>query len=306
MVQSASPVGALIDRLLEDFDMTDCNPKSTPLAPGSVLVLASDDELLSKEETTLYRRGAATITWASVCCRPDLSHAASQLGKVQSKPTKRHMRHLRHVIAYCKGTRGYGLRYRQTQHGERMHGFADASWADCPDTRRSTAGYVAYMFGAPISYHARVMKTVALSTAESELMALTEAGGACVTCGTFLLGGSNRNWNRPKKGGGATAALAMASDINQSVTTRTKHTAARHFWTRDQTKWSKDDEGNDLPPPFELYHVATDMQRADIMAKAPPKPAFGRHRDEMVELVDATTTVSSRVNYLSWRGRSTI
>ena len=98
-------VGALIDRLLEDFDMTDCNPKSTPLAPGSVLVLTPDDEILSKEETALYRRGAATITWASVCCRPDLSHAASQLGKVQSKPTKRHMRHLRHVIALIPAAR---------------------------------------------------------------------------------------------------------------------------------------------------------------------------------------------------------
>ncbi|XP_073956436.1 dynactin subunit 2-like [Choristoneura fumiferana] len=57
----------------------------------------------------------------------------------------------------------------------KLEGAADADWASCAIDRRSVTGYVFTYGGTPISWEAKKQRTVALSTAEAEYMALTEA-----------------------------------------------------------------------------------------------------------------------------------
>ena len=52
---------------------------------------------------------------------------------------------------------------------------ADASYADDPDTRRSTQGFVAKLLGAAIAWFSQTQKCVTLSTTEAELCALSDA-----------------------------------------------------------------------------------------------------------------------------------
>ena len=285
-------IGALIVRLLSDFGMESCDRKRTPLTPGATLQLDDESELLSPKEASLYRRGAATITWASIACRPDLAYCASQLGKVQSAPKHVHMRHLKHALAYLSGTRGYGLRYGPTEHGERINAYCDAAWADDKQTRRSTGGYVAYMSGAPISYHSRVLRTVALSTAESELQAATEAAKDLCHLRNVTDGFDASQGNATRLAEDSSAALAIATDVNQSVTSRTRHISARLMWIREQTTESMDEFGRTIYPTLEMYKIGTEDQIADIFTKALPTPAFEKHRDALVKLVDRSITPS--------------
>ena len=54
---------------------------------------------------------------------------------------------------------------------------SNAAYADEPDTRRSSEGYVFKLYGLPVDWKAAVQKTVTKSTTEAELLALSRAGG---------------------------------------------------------------------------------------------------------------------------------
>ena len=53
--------------------------------------------------------------------------------------------------------------------------YADSSWADDTDTRRSRYGYALYVGKALICWRSKLHSCVALSTAEAEYCAATEA-----------------------------------------------------------------------------------------------------------------------------------
>ena len=58
---------------------------------------------------------------------------------------------------------------------ERFKVFTDASFGDDIVTRRSSSGELIFLNGGPISWFSRLQKLVALSTAESEIYAATDA-----------------------------------------------------------------------------------------------------------------------------------
>jgi hypothetical protein len=55
-----------------------------------------------------------------------------------------------------------------------IKGQADASYASCPNTKRSTGGQTTLLEGAPVVMRSKMQKVVALSVTEVELMSGTE------------------------------------------------------------------------------------------------------------------------------------
>lgn len=53
-----------------------------------------------------------------------------------------------------------------------LHGYTDASYADCPDSARSTLGYIFFYDSAPISWFSKLHSFVTTSTNHSEYAAL--------------------------------------------------------------------------------------------------------------------------------------
>ncbi len=51
-----------------------------------------------------------------------------------------------------------------------LWGYVDSDWAGCPDSRRSTSGFVFMLNGAAISWRSKRQPTVALSSAEAEFI----------------------------------------------------------------------------------------------------------------------------------------
>jgi hypothetical protein len=60
-----------------------------------------------------------------------------------------------------------GLHFRGDK-GFNLHAYCDSDWAGCPDTRRSTSGYVVMFGGAAVAWISKRQPTVALSSAEAE------------------------------------------------------------------------------------------------------------------------------------------
>jgi hypothetical protein len=63
-----------------------------------------------------------------------------------------------------------------SQRTDGLVGWSDSDYAQDINTRRSTTGYVFVYNGTPITWKSQLQTTVALSSTEAELMALSEAG----------------------------------------------------------------------------------------------------------------------------------
>eukprot|EP00873_Tetraselmis_striata_P016294 jgi/Tetstr1/436558/TSEL_002712.t1 len=92
-------------------------------------------------------------------------------------PTERHWQIVISVLRYLKRTPKHGLIFRKQQDSGAADFiyFVDADWATFMPTRRSTTGYLALVHGTPDAYRAQVQRSVALSTAEAEFVALCMA-----------------------------------------------------------------------------------------------------------------------------------
>ena len=80
------------------------------------------------------------------------------------------------MLRYVNGTVNYGLHYKKSElKNDYLVGYCDSDYCGDLDRRRSLTGYCFTLFGNVVSWKASLQSVVALSTAEAEFMALTEA-----------------------------------------------------------------------------------------------------------------------------------
>ena len=162
---------AYIDELLGKFGMGDSRPVATPIV--SRLSNADRGNDLSKEDHAQYRVIVGSLLYLSCWTRPDISFAVSELSRFVADPGDIHMKAAKRVLRYLKGTRDLGLRFTRPERDKlnQLWGYVDSDWAGCPDSRKSTTGYVLLFNGAVISWKSKRQNVVALSSAEAEFMA---------------------------------------------------------------------------------------------------------------------------------------
>ena len=89
-----------------------------------------------------------------------------------SNPGKVHLEALKRIWRYLKQTADRAIEYHHPVDDDFplnvLGGYVDSDWAGCPDTRRSTSGYVLMLNGATISWKSKRQSVVALSSAEAE------------------------------------------------------------------------------------------------------------------------------------------
>ena len=164
-----------VQELLERFNMSDSLPTSTPIVHR--LSEANGGEKLSPLEHEQYRNMVGSMLYLACWSRPDIAFAVSELSRFVSSPGQNHMKAVKHLLRYLKGTQDLGLKFAKPKNTGPMDrpnilwGFVDSDWAGCPDSRRSTSGYALMLNGAAISWKSKRQSVVALSTAEAEFIA---------------------------------------------------------------------------------------------------------------------------------------
>ena len=166
--------------ILERTQMKDCNPNQ---APGphkfiwTVQDLASEEDLVDLQATGLtsdvYRSIIQAINHITVHTRPDLKFVQSKLAKYMRNPGPNHWTALKHTLRYIKGTENCGLLYEWVINRKivGLVGWSDSSHQDCPDTSRSTLGWVLYHNDCMISYYSKLGLAVDACINHSELHA---------------------------------------------------------------------------------------------------------------------------------------
>ncbi|XP_047941793.1 secreted RxLR effector protein 161-like [Salvia hispanica] len=92
-----------------------------------------------------------------------------------ANPGSVHWEALKWLLRYLKHTAKYGLCYSKCDDGVLLTSFVDSNYANDRDKRKSTTSYVFTVCRSCVSWKSQLQHIVALSTTESEYIAITEA-----------------------------------------------------------------------------------------------------------------------------------
>nr|GFB50379.1 copia protein [Tanacetum cinerariifolium] len=100
--------------------------------------------------------------------RPNIVFVVWMCARYQAKPSDRHLQAIKRIFQYLKGTIHMGLWYPKDT-GFALTAFADADYAGCQDTRRSTFGSTQFLGGRLVSWSSKKQKSTAISTTKVDI-----------------------------------------------------------------------------------------------------------------------------------------
>ena len=180
--------------ILEMHGMADCNPSLLPMSPSDLRSLTksqSATDTLSEVDKRRYQSILGSLGYLVNCTRPDLAFSVNRLAQFAHRPTDRHLIAVKRVLRYLRYTSDSTLLLAappdqvslshtsdstlvSLAHPVRVDAWFDASWADDPDDRRSTFGYVVRYGNACLIWKSRKHRMVSLSTTDAEYVAASE------------------------------------------------------------------------------------------------------------------------------------
>ena len=182
-----------IHDILERFGMQNSNPVSMPLNVHERLSATQSPQ--TTEEKKAYLEYAKGLVYIQVIrsviyatqTRPGILHAVGVLSQFSANPGKVHLKSMKRVLRYLKGTAHFALVLRcQGANRVDLVGWTDSDWAQDPDTRRLIGGFVFDIAGSKVAWSSKKQPTVALSTVESEYMAALNATKEAIWLQTLL------------------------------------------------------------------------------------------------------------------------
>ncbi|XP_019108082.1 uncharacterized mitochondrial protein AtMg00810-like [Beta vulgaris subsp. vulgaris] len=151
------------EEILARAHMSSCNPCATPVDTKAKLSASNGPPM---QDPTLYRQLASALQYLTFT-RPDITYAVQQVCLFMHDPREPHYHALKRILRYLKGTLEYGMHYTCTPASELLS-YTDADWGGCPDSRRSTSGYCAFLGDNLISWSSKRQATLSRSSVEAE------------------------------------------------------------------------------------------------------------------------------------------
>ncbi|GMF31993.1 unnamed protein product [Phytophthora fragariaefolia] len=121
----------------------------------------------------LYRSLVGCLLYITTCTRPDVAFVVTQLSRFLENPGLQHWKAAIRVLRYLKSTRGHGIVYQGSSGKVTVEAFTDADWGSNTDDRRSVSGVMVMIGNGPVVFKSKYQRTVTLSSAEAEYMALS-------------------------------------------------------------------------------------------------------------------------------------
>jgi hypothetical protein len=201
-------------------------------------------------------------------------------------PREVHLVAAKCILRYLQGTISYGLVIPRTAPTQLVV-YTDADWVGCPDTRRSTLGYVVFLGGSLVSWSSKRQPTVFRSSTEVEYRAVAN-GVAEASWLRHLL----QELHHPLD----FACLVYCDNIsavylstNPVQHQRIKHVEIDLHFVQERVAIRV----------FRVLHVPTTLQFADVFTKGLPSSVFIDFRSSLnvrstdVPTAGGVTSVSS-------------
>lgn len=278
-----------IEDKLNQFDMSNCNSSTTPESLDK-LTKNTDKNKIENEE--LYRSIVGSLIYASVSTRPDITHAVNMVSRYMHEPNATHMIAAKRILRYLKDNSELGLVYTNNNKNNIrenttwkpcdnhvndneicIEAFCDADWGGDLDDRKSTTGYCVFLNGCLVSWYTHKQPTVALSSAEAELMGAVDVVKE-IKWMQQMLNEMNYKVKTPVivNIDNQSAIKIAENDVDHS---RTKHIDIKNHFIKNEIN----DEN------IELRWVATENQIADIFTKGLAYHTYNKLRNMLVSSV---------------------
>nr|GEX47884.1 hypothetical protein [Tanacetum cinerariifolium] len=232
-----SPRGIFINQakyaleILKKHGMDKCDSIGTPLATKPKL----DADLSRKPvDQTNYRSIIRSLMYLT-SSRPELVQAIWYYTRYQARPTEKHLKEVKMIFRFLKGTINIGLWYPKDS-GFELIAFLDVDHARCIDTHKSTSGGIQLIGDKLVSWMSKKQDCTIMSSAEAEYVAIS------ASC--------------------AQSAIAISCNPVQHSCTKNIH--PRYHFIKEQVERGT----------IELYFVRTEYQLADMFTKALPEDRF--------------------------------
>ncbi|GJY34901.1 hypothetical protein Tco_0419370 [Tanacetum coccineum] len=237
-------------------NMDNCHSIGTPLATKPKLDVDLSGEPVDQSD---YRSKIGSLMYLT-SSRPDLVQAVCYCARYQARPTQKHLKEVKRIFKYLKGTINMGLWYPKDS-GFELTAFLDADHAGCIDTRKSTSGGIQFLGDKLVSWMSKKQNCTAMSLAEAEYVALSASCAQVMWMRTQL---QDYGFNYNKIPLYCDSQSAIAISCNPVQHSRTKHIHTRYHFIKEQVE-------NGI---IELYFVRTEYQLADMFTKALPEDRF--------------------------------
>eukprot|EP00253_Pinus_taeda_P010021 PITA_10021 len=191
-----------------------------------------------------------------------------QLSQAMVQPTKLFWKAAKHVLRYFKGTSQFGLWYRRTE-GVKLQGFTDADWVGSPSDKKSTSGGIFNLGSTAVSWYNRKQRSVALSSAEAEYIAASQAACEAIWMQKILVGLFGQRMDPTVIYCDNQSCIKLSE--NPIFHDRSKHIDIRYHHLRDCM----------VKRMMLLLYVSTEEHDADILTKALSKCKFEFHKDRI-------------------------
>ncbi|GJT71802.1 retrovirus-related pol polyprotein from transposon TNT 1-94 [Tanacetum coccineum] len=104
--------------------------------------------------------------------RPNIVQAVCYCARYQARPTEKHLKEVKRIFRYLRGTTNMGLWYPKDSSFE-LIAFSDADHARCIDTRKSTSGGIQFLGDKLVSWMSKKQYCTVMSSAEAEYVVLS-------------------------------------------------------------------------------------------------------------------------------------
>jgi hypothetical protein len=255
--------------------------------PAECAALPRDKEGEVAVGTFNYAAVVGMLLYLTGHSRPDCAFAVHQCARYTFAPKKSHEQALKRIGRYLKGTTNNGL-ILNPDDGLSVDCYPDADFAGLwghehpqdPHCARSRTGYVITLAGCPVLWKSTLQTEIALSTMESEYIALStsckdlfplvdlikELGG-CL--GVPVNDSSNLHIKIHEDNVGA---LTLGKLEPRRMTLRSKHYAIKYHWFRTQIG----------PRNVNLKKIESAKQLGDIFTKGLSRVPFERLRKKLM------------------------
>jgi hypothetical protein len=253
--------------------------------------------LVLKNTCFRYRAAIGELIWPMTTTRPELSYPVVKLSQFATSPATIHYDVIYGIFQYLSGTGDDGLTYTRpepmtsgpvlkhtpirsqptdridehvpTENLTTLYGYSDADWAMDIRNRRSIYGMVFFLSGAVVAWKTRVQPKVALSNAESDLLAAIDTG----RLGLFIqpvLAKLLQHQHAATTIYEDNDACRMVAD-STAPTRQMHHIAIRDFALQDWTERNL----------ISLTACALNSNASDMFTKQVGKILFARHHDHI-------------------------
>ncbi|XP_020523175.1 uncharacterized protein LOC110007311 [Amborella trichopoda] len=124
-------------------------------------------------DPTLYRQLVESLLYLTMT-RPDISHAVQVVSQFVADPRRIHLSAVLRIMRYLWFTYYIGLLFSSNS-SRQLRAYADADWARCPDTRRSTTGWCIFLGDSLISWKCKKQQTAFKSSTETKYRGISSA-----------------------------------------------------------------------------------------------------------------------------------